>query len=238
MRRALITLTASSGNTCAHSWLLRSEAAAELWLGRHVAVPWSICADTRLCLRRGLLRSNSVGSGGGSVGPSRRGSVEQLDMSPWALGHVAAAAAPECRGRVARQLEPELNRVSGSTTGAAIGALDGSGSTVDGRGRVVRSLELDPLAALAAGPQGLGYSQGPARGVSRQSEPEVRSLRGASGAAAQPQAPTPLVDQPRLIHGAAAGHSGLAARGTSGSQVRSNLVLQMLSDLSKSSPLL
>ena len=175
-----------------------------------------------LVLCSGLIRSNSVDSGSGSLVPSRRGSVEKLAMpSGWAANLDSGgltATPPQGRGRVARQLEPELSRVSG---GPAAGAAVPVHSTDSfGRGSAARQPASDPHLVMPPAAQGgPGFSQPGPRGVSRQSEPAInRLLRSGSpvGKAQQQQ----QQQQEPASELADVGHTVSAGRGASGSQVR------------------
>ena len=130
-----------------------------------------------------------------------------MELPSWAasLGH-SIAAPSDGRGRAARQLEPELNRVSGNTAGSAFG----SGSKPEGSITWTAGQPVpDPLEAL--GVQGPGFSPGN-RSVSRQSEPEVQVLRSGSPVG-QPHQQDPSAEQ------AGSGHMTSVGRGSSGSQV-------------------
>ena len=131
------------------------------------------------------------------------------------------AATPPGRGRVARQLEPELNRASGPTAGTPVPghSTDSSGS----RGGTARQPVSDQSSALspAVAQGGPVFSQGgQLRGVSRQSEPAVnRLLRSGS--------PVGKAQQQELVSEQAdAGHPTLAGRGASGSQARARALPQ------------
>ncbi len=172
-------------------------------------------------VRSSLIRSNSVDSGTGSLGPTRRGSAEKLVMPPgWAanLDPGSLAAVAPGRGRVARQLEPELTRVSGPTAGTPV---PGHSTDSSSRGSTARQPVADPSSsalspAAAQGGPGFGPA-GQHRGVSRQSEPTVnRLLRTGSPVVKAPQ-------QESVLEQADVGHTASAPRGTSGSQVRARV---------------
>ncbi len=136
-------------------------------------------------------------------------------MPPGWAAHLDPSLAPAApgRGRVARQLEPELNRVSGPTAGPAV---PGHSTDSSGRGSSTRQ-PVDPSSPAlspAAAQVGPGFSQGgPHRGVSRQSEPAVNRLLRSGSPVGKAQQPESVSEQ------ADAGHTAATGRGASGSQV-------------------